>query len=140
MNLKLLSIMQELIQNMKFNDFRLRPEGTCPLEWLSLYFTDGDLQGKSKGLRLISIVKLYDGVYLTTLMGILEDYFIPEYAYYSKPSCMEQKIENSKFLFELIEKAGLQSPNCMPEDIASGDLKSILRILYTMFSNYKDRE
>ena len=73
-------------------------------------------------------------------MGILEGYFIPEYAYYSKPSCMEQKIENSKFLFELIEDAGLQSPNCMPEDIANGDLKSILRILYSMFSNYKDRE
>lgn len=48
-------------------------------------------------------------------MGLLENFFVPEYAYVSNPTNYEQKLENSKFLFELIEDAGLQQPNCKPE-------------------------
>jgi hypothetical protein len=48
-------------------------------------------------------------------MGILENYFVPEYAYIQNPKSAEQKYENCKFLFELIEDAGLQVPNCQPD-------------------------
>lgn len=48
-------------------------------------------------------------------MGLLDNYFVPEYAYIPNPKSHEQKLENCKFLFELIEDAGLQHPNCKPE-------------------------
>ncbi len=48
-------------------------------------------------------------------MGILENYFIPDYAYHAKPTNVQQKLENCKFLFELIDEAGLPEPNCHPE-------------------------
>jgi parvin len=83
---------------------------------------------------------LFDGVYLILLMGILEDYYIPQYAYCVKPVTLEDKVSNCNFLFELIDDAGLPIPNCTPEDVANKDLKSILRILYTLFSNYKEKE
>lgn len=80
------------------------------------------------------------GIHLLMLMGILEGYFICEYAYHNKVETKEQKLENCQLLFELIDEAGLPKPNCLPEDVASGDLKSTLRILYTLFTNYKDRD
>lgn len=84
--------------------------------------------------------QLDDGVHLILLIGILENFYLPEYAYCSAPKEYDQKLENCKFLFQLMDEAGLQKPNCRPEDIANNDLKSILRILYALFSNYKDRD
>lgn len=84
--------------------------------------------------------QLDNGIHLIMLMGILEGYYIPEFAYYATADTSEKKLENCRFLFELIDDAGLQKPNCLPEDIANKDLKSILRILYILFSNYKDRD
>lgn len=84
--------------------------------------------------------QLDDGVLLIMLMGVLEGYYIPEYLYHSDTKVFEQKLENCKFLFELIDDAGLPKPNCLPADIANCDLKSVLRIIYTLFSNYKDRD
>lgn len=72
-------------------------------------------------------------------MGILEGYFIPLNLFHAEPVSDEQKVENCRFLFKLIDDAGLQKPNCSPQEIASGDLKSVLRIMYSLFSNYKDR-
>lgn len=74
------------------------------------------------------------------LMGVLEGYFLPEYAFNTSPKSGEHRLANCRLMFDLIEDAGLQRPNCRPEDLASGDLKSILRILYLLFSNYKDRD
>ena len=48
-------------------------------------------------------------------MGILENYFVPDYAYHAKPANVQQKLDNCKFLFELIDEAGLPEPNCHPE-------------------------
>ena len=59
--------------------------------------------------------QLDDGVAIILLMGILENYYVPEYAYHAKPVTLQQKIENCKFLFELIEEVGLSEPNCRPE-------------------------
>ncbi len=68
-------------------------------------------------------------------------YYIAEWAY-NADGCdkLENRVENCRLLFELIEEAGLQKPNCLPEEIASGDLKSIMRTLYTLFSKYKERD
>ena len=92
-------------------------------------------------LRVDSLDSNLDtGIHLIMLMAVLEGYFIGQYAYNKMIESKEQKLENCKFLFELINEAGLPKPNCLPEDVASGDLKSTLRILYTLFTNYKDRD
>jgi parvin len=64
-------------------------------------------------------------------------YYVPVWAI-KEGDCGQ--VENCRLLFELIEEAGLQRPNCRPEEIADGDLKAILRTLYTLFSNYKERD
>jgi parvin len=89
---------------------------------------------------MYTYLKLNDGVYFILLMGLLEGYFVPDHAYNWPATTAEQRQANCKLLFELIDDAGLPRPNCNPDDIATGDLKSILRILYLMFSNYKDRD
>ncbi|RNA11113.1 alpha-parvin [Brachionus plicatilis] len=91
-------------------------------------------------IEIESLENLDDGVLLILLMGLLEDFYIPDFAYVSKPSNYDEKLTNCKFLFDLIDEVCRQEKNCHPEDIANGDLKSILRILYLLFSNYKDRD
>ena len=91
-------------------------------------------------LEVENLDRMDDGVLLILLMSILENFFVPEYAYFENATNYDEKLENCKLLFDLIEDAGLQEKNCTPENIASGDLKSILRVLYLLFSNYKDRD
>lgn len=70
--------------------------------------------GKLK-IEIDDLENLDNGVFLILLMGILEDYYIPEYAFIPKPSSYEEKLTNCKFLFELIDEACNQEKNCHPE-------------------------
>ncbi|XP_069759541.1 beta-parvin-like isoform X5 [Narcine bancroftii] len=67
-----------------------------------------------------------DGVYLVLLMGLLEDYFVPLYNFYLTPENFEQK------------DGGLKKPKARPEDVVNLDLKSTLRVLYNLFTKYKN--
>ncbi|KAK9700331.1 Calponin homology (CH) domain [Popillia japonica] len=79
-----------------------------------------------------------DGVYLTLLMGLLEGFFVPLYCFHLTPKDFDQKVHNVAFAFELMEEVGLSKPKARPEDIVNLDLKSTLRVLYKLFSKYKD--
>ncbi|XP_069484245.1 beta-parvin isoform X3 [Ambystoma mexicanum] len=81
-----------------------------------------------------------DGVYLVLLMGLLEDYFVPLYNFYLTPENFEQKVHNVSFAFELMQDGGLKKPKARPEDIVNLDLKSTLRVLYNLFTKYKNFE
>lgn len=81
--------------------------------------------------------QFHDGVYLTLLMGLLEGYFVPLYSYFLTPTTFEQKVHNVSFAFELMMDAGLPKPKARPEDIVNRDLKSTLRVLYNLFTKYK---
>ncbi|XP_060695894.1 beta-parvin isoform X1 [Hemiscyllium ocellatum] len=81
-----------------------------------------------------------DGVYLVLLMGLLEDYFVPLYNFYLTPESFEQKAHNVAFSFELMQDGGLKKPKARPEDIVNLDLKSTLRVLYNLFTKYKNVE
>ncbi|XP_064198158.1 beta-parvin-like [Anguilla rostrata] len=78
-----------------------------------------------------------DGVYLVLLMGLLEDYFVPLYNFYLTPETFEQKVHNVSFAFELMQDGGLRKPKARPEDVVNLNLKSTLRVLYNLFTNYK---
>jgi len=82
--------------------------------------------------------QFHDGVYLTLLMGLLENYFVPLYDFHLTPKDFEQKVFNVSFAFELMQDAGLSRPKARPEDIVNLDLKSTLRVLYNLFAKYKN--
>ncbi|XP_009568378.1 beta-parvin isoform X2 [Cuculus canorus] len=81
-----------------------------------------------------------DGVYLVLLMGLLEDYFVPLHNFYLTPESFDQKVHNVSFAFELMQDGGLKKPKARPEDVVSLDLKSTLRVLYNLFTKYKNVE
>ncbi|KAK4873373.1 hypothetical protein RN001_015402 [Aquatica leii] len=82
--------------------------------------------------------QFHDGVYLTLLMGLLEGFFVPLYSFHLTPKEFEQKVHNVSFAFELMEDVGIAKPKSRPEDIVNQDLKSTLRVLYNLFSKYKN--
>ncbi|GJQ83715.1 hypothetical protein Trydic_g20594 [Trypoxylus dichotomus] len=79
-----------------------------------------------------------DGVYLILLMGLLEGFFVPLYCFHLTPKDFDQKVHNVAFAFDLMEDVGISKPKARPEDIVNLDLKSTLRVLYKLFSKYKD--
>ena len=78
-----------------------------------------------------------NGVYFCLLVGILEGYFIPLYEFHLNPESFDEKLHNVSFAFGLLEDAGLPKMKPRPEDIVNGDLKSILRVVYSLFLRYK---
>uniref|UniRef100_A0A667FM46 Parvin beta n=1 Tax=Lynx canadensis TaxID=61383 RepID=A0A667FM46_LYNCA len=89
----------------------------------------------------LSVVKKFaDGVYLVLLMGLLEDYFVPLYNFHLTPDSFDQKVHNVAFAFELMLDGGLKTPKARPEDVVNLDLKSTLRVLYNLFTKYKNLE
>uniref|UniRef100_A0A4W3IK96 Parvin, beta n=1 Tax=Callorhinchus milii TaxID=7868 RepID=A0A4W3IK96_CALMI len=81
-----------------------------------------------------------DGVYLVLLMGLLENYFVPLHNFYLTPESFDQKVHNVSLAFELMQDGGLKKPKARPEDVVSLDLKSTLRVLYNLFTKYKNVE
>ena len=81
--------------------------------------------------------QMSDGVYFCLLVGILEGYFIPLYEFHLNPESFDEKLHNVSFAFGLLEDAGLPKMKPRPEDIVNGDLKSILRVVYSLFLRYK---
>jgi parvin len=82
--------------------------------------------------------QFHDGVYLVLLMGLLEGYFVPLYSFHLTPTANDQKVHNVLFAFELMQDAGLAKPKARPEDIVNLDVKSTLRVLYNLFTKYKN--
>ncbi|ROT80617.1 Beta-parvin [Penaeus vannamei] len=50
----------------------------------------------------------------------------------------DEKLHNVSQSFELMMDAGLAKPKARPEDIVNADLKSTLRVLYNLFTRYKN--
>ncbi|XP_010181651.1 PREDICTED: alpha-parvin [Mesitornis unicolor] len=90
--------------------------------------------------KLNVVKKFADGVYLVLLMGLLEGYFVPLYSFFLTPDSFEQKVLNVSFAFELMQDGGLEKPKPRPEDIVNCDLKSTLRVLYNLFTKYRNVE
>ncbi|XP_010071396.1 PREDICTED: alpha-parvin [Pterocles gutturalis] len=90
--------------------------------------------------KLNVVKKFADGVYLVLLMGLLEGYFVPLHSFFLTPDSFEQKVLNVSFAFELMQDGGLEKPKPRPEDIVNCDLKSTLRVLYNLFTKYRNVE
>eukprot|EP00794_Sanderia_malayensis_P008633 gene8633-9565_t len=82
--------------------------------------------------------QFHDGVYFILLVGLLEGYFVPLHMFHLTPKGFEQKVHNVDFALELVQDAGLGKPKAKAEDIVTQDLKSTLRVLYALFTKYKN--
>ncbi|CAD6232911.1 GSCOCG00007044001-RA-CDS [Cotesia congregata] len=82
--------------------------------------------------------QFHDGVYLTLLLGLLEGFFVPLGSFHLSPKTHDQKVHNVSFAFDLMKDVGLPKPKARPEDIVNHDLKSTLRVLYNLFTKYKN--
>lgn len=79
-----------------------------------------------------------DGVYLCLLMGLLGEFFVPLSEFYLTPQDVEQMVSNVAFSFDLMQDVGLPKPKARPEDIVNMDLKSTLRVLYSLFTKFRN--
>lgn len=79
-----------------------------------------------------------DGVYLCLLMGLLGGFFVPLYEFHLTPQDVDQMVSNVAFAFDLMQDVGLPKPKARPEDIVNMDLKSTLRVLYSLFTMFRD--
>lgn len=48
------------------------------------------------------------------------------------------QVDNVSFSFELMQDVGLPKPKARAEDIVNMDLKSTLRVLYSLFTKYRN--
>ncbi|EDO40938.1 predicted protein [Nematostella vectensis] len=90
---------------------------------LSLEVTDIDTQ-------------FHDGVFFIFLLGLLEGFFVPLYQFHTIPKSDDEKRQNVDLALDLMRDSGLKF-YAKTEDIIKRDLKSTLRIVYSLFQKYK---
>lgn len=81
--------------------------------------------------------QLHDGVYLILLIGLLEGFFVPLYAFNMTPETFEERVKNINLAFNMMKDLNIDIKDTRPEDIANLDLKSTLRITYSLYNRYK---
>ncbi len=74
-----------------------------------------------------------------TVFIILKGFFVPLYEYDPNPSTPESRLANLDLAFQFLSSAGIK-PRNRPADVARGDIKAILRLLYCLFVKYKNGE
>nr|XP_054774725.1 beta-parvin-like [Lytechinus pictus] len=82
--------------------------------------------------------QFHDGVFFILLMGLLEGYYVPLHCYHMTPTTFEEKVHNVNLALDLMDDAGLPKAKARAEDVVNLDLKSTLRVLYNIFTKYKN--
>ncbi|XP_075715937.1 gamma-parvin [Rhinoderma darwinii] len=78
-----------------------------------------------------------DGVILLLLIGQLEGFFINLSTFSLTPASHENKIQNVSLAMDLLTNGGILENAVNPTEIVNGDLKSTLRVLYSLFLKHK---
>ena len=63
-------------------------------------------------------------------------FFIPLYDYHLIPETDEEKLFNLKLAFKYIDEVKVEH-RARPSEILTGDLKSVLRLVYALFEKYE---
>jgi len=82
--------------------------------------------------------QFHDGVYLIMLIGSLGNFFVPLYNYNMSPTNTEMKVQNVAVAFKLMDTLEIKRRNWNPADVVRQDLKTILRVIYTLFTTFKN--
>jgi len=91
------------------------------------------------GIQISNVAnQFHDGVYLIMLIGSLGNYFVPLYNYHIAPTSTEMKMHNVTFAFKLIDTMEIKRRRWNPAEVVKQDLKTILRVIYLLFSTFKN--
>ncbi|XP_076200134.1 gamma-parvin isoform X2 [Aptenodytes patagonicus] len=90
--------------------------------------------------KLDAVKKFADGVILLLLIGQLEGYFLNLRDFFLTPASTMEMLHNVNLALDLLTDGGLLNFSVNSEDIVNGDMKTIMRILYCLYSKYKAKE
>eukprot|EP00062_Callorhinchus_milii_P009873 gi/632954138/ref/XP_007892802.1/ PREDICTED: gamma-parvin [Callorhinchus milii] len=120
------------------NLFTLGPDKMNTVKQALLHFTNNRVQ------RLGITVNEFDsqfanGVILILLIGQLEGYFIRLSEYHLSPSSHKEMLHNVTLALEILKESRVSIESVTPEDIVNMDSKATFRVLYALFTMYKDK-
>ncbi|XP_043943982.1 gamma-parvin isoform X2 [Protopterus annectens] len=120
-----------------FDDlFKLAPDKVNTVIQAIIHFANSHLG--HLGLQVKDIERQFaDGVILLLLIGQLEGYFISLHEFHINPSSNAEMVHNVTLAFELLKEGGLMDNPVNPEDIVNKDIKTTLRVLYSLFTRHK---
>ncbi|KAM4902245.1 gamma-parvin isoform 2-T2 [Sylvia borin] len=81
-----------------------------------------------------------DGVIFLLLIGQLEGYFLNLRNFFLTPASTMEMLHNVNLALELLAEGGLLNFPVSSEDIVNGDTKTIMRVLYCLYSKYRPKE
>lgn len=82
--------------------------------------------------------QFHDGVYLVMLIGSLGGFFVPPYNYHMAPTTTDMKVHNVNTAFKLMRSLEIQRNKWNAEAVVRQDVGVIIRILYALYSAFKN--
>ncbi|KAM4039450.1 gamma-parvin isoform 2-T2 [Anomaloglossus baeobatrachus] len=116
--------------------FEVNPEKVNDVKQAMLNFVNKQLINLSLTVTDID-TQFADGVILLLLIGQLEGYFINLSAFFLTPTSEEDKLHNISLALDLLVDEGTLQTTVDPAEIVNGDIKSTLRVLYSLFLKHK---
>ncbi|CAG5112813.1 Oidioi.mRNA.OKI2018_I69.chr2.g6987.t1.cds [Oikopleura dioica] len=83
-------------------------------------------------------VAFRDGINLIMLIGQLDGYFVSQHSYNIPADTDDKRLQNVELALDLVVEAGC-STKVRARDIVSGDVKSIMRVIYSIFQKFSIR-
>jgi len=117
---------EDVFDNMEENQDKI-----AEIKELLIDFCNKHLQ---QNVQVNDITDFSDGVYIIWLIGLIKNIFIPSYQYKEDPKSYTEKMDNINFGIFLLNNLGINCSKIKSSDVAKGDIKSILRCLYVLFS------
>lgn len=116
--------------------FKLAPDKVNAVKQAIVLFVNKHLA--NLGITVTDLdTQFADGVILLLLIGQLEGYFLNLCDFFLTPCSQAEMLHNARFAVALLMDGGLLNSPVSPEDIVNRDVKTLLRVLYSLFSKYK---
>ncbi|XP_032272676.1 gamma-parvin isoform X2 [Halichoerus grypus] len=119
--------------------FRLAPEKVNTVKEAIVNFVNQNLDRLGLSVQNLD-TQFADGVFLLLLIGQLEGFFLHLKEFYLTPTSPAEMLHNVTLALELLKDEGLLDYPINPEDIVNKDVKSTLRVLYSLFRKHKLQE
>ncbi|XP_075458888.1 gamma-parvin isoform X2 [Ascaphus truei] len=118
--------------------FELNPEKVKDVKQAIVNFANRHLANLSLTVTDLD-TQFADGVILLLLIGQLEGYFINLGTFFLTPKSQEDMLHNVSVALDMLVDAELLDCPIDPADIVNRDLKTTLRVLYSLFLKHKNR-
>ncbi|XP_075066365.1 gamma-parvin [Mixophyes fleayi] len=117
--------------------FDLNPDKIKDVIQVMVHFVNKQLVNLSLTVTDLD-TQFADGVILLLLIGQLEGYFLNLGTFYLTPKAPEERLHNVTLALDLLTDGGVLHNPVDPTEIVNGDLKTTLRVLYSLFLKHKN--